>query len=78
MNAEPPLSQRVFQRLDDRHFRSGEALAADLAVTRAAVWKAVEQLRARGVASAMGLRGGLTAWRAENLPVVSGRKARGK
>ncbi len=40
--------------------------------------KAVEQLRARGVASAMGLRGGLAAWRAENLPVVSGRKARGK
>jgi rhodanese-related sulfurtransferase len=40
--------------------------------------KAVEQLRARGVASAMGLRGGLAAWRAENLPLVSGRKARGK
>lgn len=45
----PPLPQRVFQRLDDREFRSGEALAADLAVTRAAVWKAVEQLRELGV-----------------------------
>ncbi len=45
-----PLPQRVFQRLDDREFRSGEALAADLDVTRAAVWKAVEQLRELGVA----------------------------
>jgi BirA family biotin operon repressor/biotin-[acetyl-CoA-carboxylase] ligase len=44
-----PLPQRVFQRLDDREFRSGEALAADLDVTRAAVWKAVEQLRELGV-----------------------------
>ena len=45
-----PLSQRVFQRLDDQAFQSGEALAADLSVTRAAVWKAVEQLREMGVA----------------------------
>lgn len=45
-----PLPQRVFQRLDDREFRSGEALAAELDVTRAAVWKAVEQLRELGVA----------------------------
>jgi BirA family biotin operon repressor/biotin-[acetyl-CoA-carboxylase] ligase len=45
-----PLPQRVFQRLDDRNFVSGEALAADLSVTRAAVWKAVEQLRELGVA----------------------------
>jgi BirA family biotin operon repressor/biotin-[acetyl-CoA-carboxylase] ligase len=44
------LSQRVFQRLDDQAFQSGEALAADLSVTRAAVWKAVEQLREMGVA----------------------------
>jgi BirA family biotin operon repressor/biotin-[acetyl-CoA-carboxylase] ligase len=46
---EGPLQQRVFQRLDDRDFQSGEALAADLSVTRAAVWKAVEQLRELGV-----------------------------
>src|SRR5512139_3584221 len=46
----PPLAQRVFQRLSDTGFQSGEALAADLAVTRAAVWKAVEQLREMGVA----------------------------
>jgi BirA family biotin operon repressor/biotin-[acetyl-CoA-carboxylase] ligase len=46
---EGPLTQRVFQRLDDRDFQSGEALAADLSVTRAAVWKAVEQLRELGV-----------------------------
>jgi BirA family biotin operon repressor/biotin-[acetyl-CoA-carboxylase] ligase len=44
------LAQRVFQRLDDRAYQSGEALAADLSVTRAAVWKAVEQLRELGVA----------------------------
>jgi BirA family biotin operon repressor/biotin-[acetyl-CoA-carboxylase] ligase len=44
------LPQRVFQRLDDRGFQSGEALASDLAVTRAAIWKAVEQLRELGVA----------------------------
>jgi BirA family biotin operon repressor/biotin-[acetyl-CoA-carboxylase] ligase len=48
--AESPLPQRVFQRLDDRDFRSGETLAAELRVTRAAVWKAVEQLRELGVA----------------------------
>jgi BirA family biotin operon repressor/biotin-[acetyl-CoA-carboxylase] ligase len=40
----------VFQRLHDRGYQSGELLAADLAVTRAAVWKAVEQLRELGVA----------------------------
>lgn len=45
-----PLPQRVFQRLDDRNFVSGESLAADLSVTRAAIWKAVEQLRELGVA----------------------------
>ena len=48
--SQAPLPQRVFQRLDDRSFVSGEALAADLSVTRAAVWKAVEQLRELGVA----------------------------
>jgi BirA family transcriptional regulator, biotin operon repressor / biotin---[acetyl-CoA-carboxylase] ligase len=47
--AQRPLPQRVFQRLSDRDFRSGEALAAELSVTRAAVWKAVEQLRELGV-----------------------------
>ena len=50
VNDVRPLPQRVFQRLDDREFRSGEALAAELQVTRAAVWKAVEQLRELGVA----------------------------
>jgi BirA family biotin operon repressor/biotin-[acetyl-CoA-carboxylase] ligase len=44
-----PLPQRVFQRLNNTSFHSGEALAADLEVTRAAVWKAVEQLRELGV-----------------------------
>jgi BirA family transcriptional regulator, biotin operon repressor / biotin---[acetyl-CoA-carboxylase] ligase len=50
MSAAPsPLPQRVFQRLTDHDFQSGEALASDLSVTRAAVWKAVEQLRELGV-----------------------------
>jgi len=44
-----PLPQRVFQRLDDGSFLSGETLAAELSVTRAAIWKAVEQLRDIGV-----------------------------
>jgi BirA family transcriptional regulator, biotin operon repressor / biotin---[acetyl-CoA-carboxylase] ligase len=44
-----PLPQRVFQRLDSGAFLSGETLAAELSVTRAAVWKAVEQLRDLGV-----------------------------
>ena len=48
--AEPPLPQRVFQRLHDRGYQSGELLASELAVTRAAIWKAVEQLRELGVA----------------------------
>ena len=48
--APQPLPQRVFQRLGDRDFQSGEALASDLGVTRAAIWKAVEQLRELGVA----------------------------
>jgi BirA family biotin operon repressor/biotin-[acetyl-CoA-carboxylase] ligase len=47
-NADP-LPQRVFQRLDSGAFLSGETLAAELSVTRAAVWKAVEQLRDIGV-----------------------------
>ena len=49
MSQTTPLPQRVFQRLSDAEFQSGEALAADLEVTRAAVWKAVEQLRELGV-----------------------------
>lgn len=53
MSAVPqPLAQRVFQRLHEgrgQGWQSGEALAADLDVTRAAVWKAVEQLRELGV-----------------------------
>lgn len=46
---QQPLLQKVFQRLSASDFQSGEALAAELAVTRAAVWKAVEQLRELGV-----------------------------
>jgi rhodanese-related sulfurtransferase len=40
--------------------------------------KAVETLKARGVDNVKSLRGGLAAWRNENLPVFAGRKARKK
>jgi rhodanese-related sulfurtransferase len=40
--------------------------------------KAIEKLRERGVTNAKSLRGGLTAWRGENLPVFAGRKGRKK
>ena len=50
MSDDLPLPQRVFQGLNDRAYLSGELLATNLAVTRAAVWKAVEQLRELGVA----------------------------
>jgi BirA family biotin operon repressor/biotin-[acetyl-CoA-carboxylase] ligase len=49
MSPVAPLPQRVFQRLSDSNYQSGETLATELAVTRAAVWKAVEQLRELGV-----------------------------
>ena len=44
----PPLAARVFSRLADGHFHSGEALARHLHVSRSAVWKAVGALRALG------------------------------
>lgn len=40
--------------------------------------KAVEKLKERGITTAKSLRGGLTAWRAENLPVFAGRKSKKK
>lgn len=46
--------------------------------TGATSLKAVEQIKARGVSNVRSLRGGLTAWRGENLPVFAGRKARSK
>lgn len=46
---EQPLAQKVFAELSGADFRSGEALAEQLDVTRAAVWKAVERLRELGV-----------------------------
>lgn len=38
--------------------------------------KAVDTLRSRGFARAVNLRGGLAAWRQENLPVVKGKARR--
>lgn len=40
--------------------------------------KAIERIKARGVENVRGLKGGLNAWRSENLPVFAGRKARKK
>ena len=40
--------------------------------------RAAQLLRAQGVSEAVSLRGGLTAWRAENLPVAQGGRSRGK
>lgn len=40
--------------------------------------KAVEKLKENGIAAVKSLRGGLTAWRAESLPVFAGRKPRKK
>lgn len=45
---ENPLIARLFAKLADGQFHSGEALAADLAVSRSAVWKAARALRGLG------------------------------
>ena len=45
---EVPLVARVFAELADGRFRSGEALARSLGVSRSAVWKVVAALRAQG------------------------------
>ncbi len=43
-----PLVARLFAKLADGEFHSGEALAAELAVSRSAVWKAASALRKLG------------------------------
>ena len=45
-------AERLVRLLADGEMHSGERLAADLGVTRAAVWKIVAELRERGVAVA--------------------------
>jgi BirA family biotin operon repressor/biotin-[acetyl-CoA-carboxylase] ligase len=77
--AQAPLVQKIFQRLSDADFQSGESLAADLSVTRAAVWKAVEQLRELGVSldasthKGYRLAPGVSALSAERIePLLSG------
>lgn len=45
---EDPLVARLFAELADGQFHSGEALAAELEVSRSAVWKAARALRALG------------------------------
>ncbi len=49
-DADPasPLVARLFAKLADGEFHSGEALAAELAVSRSAVWKAAGALRDLG------------------------------
>lgn len=46
--AQDPLMARLFAKLADGEFHSGETLAADLAVSRSAVWKAARALRELG------------------------------
>jgi BirA family biotin operon repressor/biotin-[acetyl-CoA-carboxylase] ligase len=46
---ETPLAQHVFAALADGRFHSGSELARAADVTRSAVWKAMQQLRALGV-----------------------------
>lgn len=45
-----PLEFRVLRLLSDREFRSGEALARTLGVTRATIWNALRKADAMGVA----------------------------
>jgi BirA family biotin operon repressor/biotin-[acetyl-CoA-carboxylase] ligase len=46
--ADEPLVARLFAKLADGQFHSGEALAAELSVSRSAVWKAASALRELG------------------------------
>jgi len=46
--AEEPLVARLFAKLADGQFHSGEALADEFAVSRSAVWKAARALRELG------------------------------
>jgi BirA family biotin operon repressor/biotin-[acetyl-CoA-carboxylase] ligase len=46
--AQEPLIARLFAKLADGQFHSGEAVAAELAVSRSAVWKAARALRELG------------------------------
>lgn len=48
MEVERPLIARVFAKLSDGQFHSGEDLAQALGVSRSAVWKAVKSLRDLG------------------------------
>lgn len=47
--AAAPLAARLFARLGDGRFHSGEALAAAFGVSRSAIWKAAASLRELGL-----------------------------
>ena len=49
MISDQPLSQRVYRLLSDGQLHAGTMLASSCGVSRNAVWKAVEDLRAAGV-----------------------------
>src|SRR5579862_1918456 len=70
--AEDPLVARLFAKLADGQFHSGEALAAELAVSRSAVWKAARALRELG-ATVHAVRN-----RGYRLPVVAEPLDRGR
>src|SRR3569833_1707488 len=48
LHSDSPLVARLFAKLADGEFHSGEALAADLAVSRSAIWKAAGALKDLG------------------------------
>jgi BirA family biotin operon repressor/biotin-[acetyl-CoA-carboxylase] ligase len=47
-DSSDPLVARLFAKLADGEFHSGEALAAEMAVSRSAIWKAASALRDLG------------------------------
>jgi BirA family biotin operon repressor/biotin-[acetyl-CoA-carboxylase] ligase len=48
LHSDSPLVARLFTKLADGQFHSGEALAAELAVSRSAIWKAAGALKDLG------------------------------
>jgi len=55
---QQPLTQQLYGALADGHWHSGQHLAAALGVTRAAIWKAIRQLRDAGLGIEAAVRTG--------------------
>ena len=69
VTAGAPLAQRVFVALADGTAHSGAALAERAGVTRSAVWKAIESLRAEARSVVAEMHSGFTALRT-HLPMA--------